>query len=204
MIELPSQAIVLVCSTVSYNFHDDLPSRIAAAGRPDVRVIDCPVYGSINGAVETTFTLVASGPQDAMTPSDLLLRSMSEKLHIIPSGAGAATKVIMINQLLVGIHVVAAAEAMAMAAKAGLNTREVYDIIANAAGSSWVFENRVPRMLDGDWTACHTLDSLLVNFVRHSTRSLSPSLSDLSFLLLGNYHFNSACYSIPPSHSLYC
>jgi 3-hydroxyisobutyrate dehydrogenase-like beta-hydroxyacid dehydrogenase len=58
----------------------------------------------------------------------------------------------MINQLLAGVHIGAAAEAMAFGAKLGLDTQHLYEIIKNAAGGSWMFENRVPAMLKADWT----------------------------------------------------
>jgi 3-hydroxyisobutyrate dehydrogenase-like beta-hydroxyacid dehydrogenase len=76
----------------------------------------------------------------------------SHNLYAIAGGAGAASSVKLINQLLAGVHIVAAAEAMAFGAKLGLNTRALYETIKNAAGGSWMFENRVPAMLDGDWT----------------------------------------------------
>ncbi len=58
----------------------------------------------------------------------------------------------LINQLLAGIHITAAAEAMAFGAKLGLDTKLLYEIIKTAAGGSWMFENRAPAMLDADWT----------------------------------------------------
>jgi len=75
-----------------------------------------------------------------------------KNLYYIAGGVGAASSVKLINQLLAGVHIVAAAEAMAFGAKLGLNTTELYEIIKNAAGGSWMFENRVPAMLNGDWT----------------------------------------------------
>merc|ERR1712194_97689 len=58
----------------------------------------------------------------------------------------------MVNQLLAGSHIAVAAEAMALSAKAGLNTRQVFEVITSAAGNSFMFENRVPHMLDDDDT----------------------------------------------------
>ncbi|KAK3066946.1 hypothetical protein LTS18_001392, partial [Coniosporium uncinatum] len=69
----------------------------------------------------------------------------------VQGGVGAASSVKLINQLLAGVHIAAAAEAMAFGAKLGLDTRFLYEIIKTAAGNSWMFENRVPAMLDGDW-----------------------------------------------------
>jgi 3-hydroxyisobutyrate dehydrogenase len=58
----------------------------------------------------------------------------------------------MINQLLAGVHIAAAAEAVTFAAKQGLDLETVYEVITGSAGNSWMFENRVPHILDGDYT----------------------------------------------------
>ena len=58
----------------------------------------------------------------------------------------------MINQLLAGVHIAAASEAITFAAKQGLDIRKVYEVITASAGNSWMFENRVPHVLDGDYT----------------------------------------------------
>jgi putative dehydrogenase len=65
-------------------------------------------------------------------------------------GTGAAFK--MINQLLAGAHIAVACEAITFAAKQGLDIRKVYEVITGSAGNSWMFENRVPHVLDGDYT----------------------------------------------------
>ncbi|KAJ0338383.1 hypothetical protein COL154_007830 [Colletotrichum chrysophilum] len=155
---LPEHATVLLCSTVPPTYHEALPDRIAKKGRSDVLVVDGPVSGGTKRAAEGTLTIFAAGTSVALQRADKILRDMSEKLYIIPGGPGAGSKVKMVNQLLVGTHIAAASEAMGLAAKAGLNTREVYNIITNAAGNSWAFENRVPHMLDGDWTPLSALN----------------------------------------------
>ena len=68
------------------------------------------------------------------------------------SGVGAASSVKLVNQLLAGVHIAAAAEAMALAARLGLDTRLVFEVVKSSSATSWMFENRVPQMLDGDWT----------------------------------------------------
>ncbi|KAK2055340.1 hypothetical protein LY76DRAFT_596144 [Colletotrichum caudatum] len=154
---LPENATVLICSTVPPKYHELLSPRIAATGRSDVLVVDSPVSGGTKRAAEGTLSIFASGAPVALRRADQVLRDMSEKLYVIPGGPGAGSKIKMVNQLLVGTHIAAASEAMGLAAKAGLNTREVYNIITNAAGNSWAFENRVPHMLDGDWTPLSAL-----------------------------------------------
>jgi 3-hydroxyisobutyrate dehydrogenase len=71
---------------------------------------------------------------------------------------GIGTSVKMINQLLAGVHIAAAAEAMALAARAGLDPQVVFEVISNSAGASWMFTNRVPHMLTGDYTPQSALD----------------------------------------------
>ncbi|KAJ4178539.1 hypothetical protein NW755_013153 [Fusarium falciforme] len=155
---LPTGAIILICSTIPPTFYDSITTRLSEAGRPDVLLVDCPVSGGTKRAAEGTLTIFASGSPESLKRSDQLLQSMSETLCTIEGGIGAASKIKMVNQLLVGIHIAVAAEAMGLAAKAGLNTREVYKIITTAAGNSWAFENRVPHMLDGDWNPLSALD----------------------------------------------
>ena len=72
------------------------------------------------------------------------------------AGAGAAFK--MINQLLAGVHIAAACEAMAFAARQGLDLRRVYEVITASAGNSWMFENRVPHVLDADYAPRSAVD----------------------------------------------
>ena len=62
---------------------------------------------------------------------------------------GAAFK--MVNQLLAGAHIAVACEAITFAAKQGLDIRKVYEVITASAGNSWMFENRMPHVLDNDY-----------------------------------------------------
>jgi 3-hydroxyisobutyrate dehydrogenase len=64
----------------------------------------------------------------------------------------------MVNQLLAGVHIAAAGEAMAFAARHGLDLRKVYDVIVASAGNSWMFENRVPHLLEGDYAPRSSVD----------------------------------------------
>lgn len=80
-----------------------------------------------------------------------------DNLCHVQGGVGAASSVKLINQHLAGIHIASAAEAMAFSARLGLDTRSVFETLKNAAAWSWMFENRVPQMLDADWTAHSSL-----------------------------------------------
>ncbi|KAL3447234.1 NAD binding domain of 6-phosphogluconate dehydrogenase-domain-containing protein [Aspergillus insuetus] len=156
--ELPRDATIVLCSTVPPTYYNTLPARIASIGRPDVAVVDAPVSGGTLRAANGTLTIFAAGSSAALARVKALLHDMSERLYIISGDLGAASKVKMINQLLVGTHIAAASEAIALATKAGLDTREVFDIIQCTSGSSWAWTNRVPHMLEEDWTPLSALN----------------------------------------------
>jgi hypothetical protein len=73
---------------------------------------------------------------------------MGKEVHIILGGSGMGSTVKMVHQLLAGVHIVVAAEALALAAKAGLDVNQMYDIVKGAAGASWMFCDRGQRMID--------------------------------------------------------
>ena len=83
---------------------------------------------------------------------------MGGRVYHVGDAAGAGSTVKMINQLLVGVHVVAAAEAMALATKAGADPQTVYDVITHGGGNSVVFESRVPYMLTEDYAPRGVVD----------------------------------------------
>ncbi|KAL5333633.1 NAD-binding of NADP-dependent 3-hydroxyisobutyrate dehydrogenase-domain-containing protein [Aspergillus crustosus] len=155
---LPKNGTIVLCSTVPPSYYTTLPSRIASLGRPDVEVVDAPVSGGTLRAANGTLSIFAASSPEGLTRATSLLDDMSGQLYIISGGLGAASKIKMINQLLVGTNIAAASEAIALATKAGLNTREVFDIIQRTSGSSWAWGNRVPHMLEEDWTPLSALN----------------------------------------------
>jgi len=155
---LPPNATLVMCSTVPSAYLKEIQARLELNERNNIFLIDSPVSGGTVRAANGTLTIMTSGNEIALKRGNPLLSALSEKLYTIPGGVGAASNVKMVNQLLAGIHIAAAAEAMGLAAKMALNTRQVYEVIVNAAGNSWMFENRVPHMLENDWTPRSALD----------------------------------------------
>lgn len=172
-----------MCSTVPSAYLKEVQSALDLHNRKDIFLVDSPVSGGTVRAANGTLTIMTSASEVALDKSKKLLSALSEKLYVIPGGIGAASNVKMVNQLLAGIHIAAAAEAMGLAATMGLNTRQVYDIIVNAAGNSWMFENRVPHMLENDWTPRSALDIFVKDMACCST-PYDPALK--SNLFAGN------------------
>lgn len=156
--ELPKNATVILSSTVPAAFLKTVQLKLDELNRADIFLLDCPVSGGTIRAADGKLTILVAGTETAVKNGHAVLSALSENLYIIPGGVGQASNVKMINQLLAGVHIAAAAEAMGLAAKMGLNTRQVYEIIVNAAGNSWMFENRVPHMLENDLTPYSALN----------------------------------------------
>ncbi|CAK9166227.1 unnamed protein product [Ilex paraguariensis] len=124
----------------------------------NLKLVDAPVSGGVKRASMGTLTIMASGTDEALKHTGSVLSELSEKLYIIKGGCGAGSCVKMVNQLLAGVHIASAAEAMAFGARLGLNTRLLFDVITNSGGTSWMFENRAPHMVDNDYTPLSALD----------------------------------------------
>src|SRR6266403_357485 len=97
-------------------------------------------------------TILDSGSPVAFERARPALDAMAAKLYELGDAAGEGDAFKMINQLLAGVHIAAASEAITFAARQGLDIRKVYEVITASAGNSWMFENRVPHVLDGDYT----------------------------------------------------
>ncbi len=146
---LAKGSVVIASSTVAPEFAVDLGKRLDAKG---LQLIDAPVSGGAARAAKGELSIMGSGSRGAFKKADAVLKAIAIKVYELGADAGTGSKVKMINQLLAGVHIAAAAEAMALAIRAGADPRTVYEVISNSAGSSWMFQNRVPHILDGDYT----------------------------------------------------
>ncbi|CAI9786896.1 unnamed protein product [Fraxinus pennsylvanica] len=154
---LPNGASIILSSTVSPAFISQLERRLQNE-KKNLKLVDAPVSGGVKRAADGTLTIMASGTDEALEHGGSVLSALSEKLYVIKGGCGAGSGVKMINQLLAGVHIASAAEAMAFGARLGLHTRLLFDVITHSAGTSWMFENRAPHMVDNDYTPLSALD----------------------------------------------
>ena len=113
--------------------------------------LDAPTSGGPARAAEGAVTLLASGREDAMQRAEPIFEAFASKVYRLGDQPGAGSAFKMINQLLAGVHIAAACEAIAFARKLGLDLPKVYEVITASAGNSWMFENRVPHILDNDY-----------------------------------------------------
>lgn len=141
--------VVLCCTTVAPEAARTLGARIESAG---LLMLDAPVSGGQVAARGGSMTVMASGPDAAFARAQPVLDAISGKLWRLGTEIGAGSTVKMVNQLLAGVHIATAAEAMALGIRAGADPQTLFDVISTSAGSSWMFQNRVPHILAGDDT----------------------------------------------------
>jgi L-threonate 2-dehydrogenase len=145
---MAKDAVFVSSATMDPDIARRLAKQLEASGR---HYLDAPISGGAARAAEGALTILASGSGAAFDAARPALDAMAATLYELgpEPGTGAAFK--MINQLLAGVHIAAASEAIAFAAKQGLDIRKVYEVITASAGNSWMFENRMPHVLDGDY-----------------------------------------------------
>jgi putative dehydrogenase len=146
---LRKDGLVMQCATVPPAFAKSLGERLAESGHT---LLDAPMSGGRLRAESGELTFMASGSARAFAAAESILAATSAKVFRLGDQPGLGSLVKTVNQLLAGVHIATAAEAMALAAKAGADTRAVYEVISASAGNSWMFGNRVPHMLDDDYS----------------------------------------------------
>ena len=141
--------LVMQCATVPPAFAKALGERLSASGHV---LLDAPMSGGRARAESGELTFMSSGSAGAYAAAESILSATSAKVFRLGEAPGIGSLVKTVNQLLAGVHIATAAEAMALAAKAGADTRAVFEVISASAGNSWMFGNRVPHMLDDDYS----------------------------------------------------
>ena len=123
-----------------------LAEKLAAVG---ISALDAPVSGGDVGAKNGTLTIMVGGPQEAFDRTVPLFQSMGKAYVLVgDSGAGQIAKVC--NQIIVGAQMVALAEALITAQKAGVDPSRVVDAIKGGAAQMWTLDVKPPRLFAGN------------------------------------------------------
>jgi 3-hydroxyisobutyrate dehydrogenase len=148
-------SVFVMCSTVDPNWSIALEARLAELG---ILYIDAPISGGAAKAASGEMTMMTAGTPEAYAKAGALLDAMAAKVYRLGDRAGAGSKVKVINQLLAGVHIAAAAEAMALGLREGVDPAALYEVITHSAGNSWMFENRMAHVLAGDYAPLSAVD----------------------------------------------
>ena len=148
-------SLFVMCSTVDPNWSVALEARLAERG---LLYLDAPISGGAAKAASGQMTMMTAGTPAAYVKAGGALDAMAAKVYRLGDRAGNGSKVKIINQLLAGVHIAAAAEAMALGLREGVDADALYQVITNSAGNSWMFENRMAHVLAGDYTPLSAVD----------------------------------------------
>ncbi|MDI1272525.1 L-threonate dehydrogenase [Polaromonas sp.] len=148
-------SVFVMCSTVDANWSMALEKRLNDLG---LLYIDAPISGGAAKAASGEMTMMTSGAPAAYEKAEALLNAMAARVYKLGDAAGAGSKVKIINQLLAGVHIAAAAEAMALGLREGVDPAALYEVITHSAGNSWMFENRMAHVLAADYTPLSAVD----------------------------------------------
>ena len=146
---------VMVSSTIAAQDARRFGEALAARG---LLMLDAPVSGGAAKAAAGEMTVMAAGDDAAFAKLQPVLDAVAGKVYRCGKDIGQGATVKIIHQLLAGVHIAAGAEAMALAAKAGIPLDLMYDVVTHAAGNSWMFENRMKHVVDGDYTPLSMVD----------------------------------------------
>lgn len=148
-------AVVVSSATMPPEAAKTLSAKAEAAG---LLYLDAPVSGGTRAAAEGAMVVMASGPDAAFDKAAPLFEAVARKVWRLGTAPGAGSTVKLLNQLLAGVHLAAAAEALALGIRAGVEPALLYEVIASAAGNSWMWGDRVPHILAGDDTPRSAVD----------------------------------------------
>lgn len=136
---------VIDMSTISPPATEDVASALEELG---VSMLDAPVSGGEEGAIEGTLSIMVGGDESILDDQRDILEVMGETItYCGDNGMGQVTKAC--NQMIVSVTLQAISEALVFAQKAGADLEAVVDAVSGGAASCWALDNRAPQMIRG-------------------------------------------------------
>jgi 3-hydroxyisobutyrate dehydrogenase/putative dehydrogenase len=165
-------AVLLVTATVGPAAVERWAARLAER---QVQVVDAPVSGGVARAARGDLLIMVGGPRDAVRRVQPLLDAMAGSAPAVGSAPGDGQKVKLVNQLLCGVHIAVAAEALAFAEAMGLDPAATWEVVRGGAAASFMLDDRGPRMVHGAQEVSSALDIFVkdLGLVLEAARGLS-------------------------------
>lgn len=176
---MKSGGVIIACATISPAEAKHFAARVEEAG---LHYVDGPISGGSKKAEAGQLTFMASGSPAAFAAARSALDAMAGTVYELGDQPGIGSSFKIVNQLLAGVHIAAACEAITFAKSMDLDISRVFDVITKSAGNSWMFENRIPHVLEGDYTphsavAIFTKDLGIVSDIGRQTKFPLPIAS---------------------------
>jgi 3-hydroxyisobutyrate dehydrogenase len=152
---LPDGAVVALMSTCPPGAVAELAARVEGCGR---QFVDAPVSGGVAGARRAALTIMAAATPENLGRVRPALEAMGDKIFHVGERPGQGAAVKAVNQLLCGVHIAAAAEALSLASSMGVDPAVALEILGGSAAASWMLNDRGPRMLESDPDVTSAID----------------------------------------------
>lgn len=147
---LTPQTTVLIMSTVGV---EPVQQAAAALAPYTSHVVDAPVSGGAARAAKGDLLIMVGGPDEDVATVRPLLDAMAREYPLVGSRVGDGQKLKIVNQLLCGVHIAAAGEALALADSMGLDVEQCHRVLNGGAAHSFMFQDRGGRMVAEDYEA---------------------------------------------------
>jgi 3-hydroxyisobutyrate dehydrogenase/putative dehydrogenase len=145
---LADGAVVVIMATVGPEVLAEVAARL---GRSGVTVVDAPVSGGVQRAAAGDLLIMVSGADDAVGQARPLLDALARSAPLVGPVPGDGQRMKLVNQLLCGVHIAAAAEALAFAETLGLDPAGCWQVLRDGAAASFMFADRGARMVSGEF-----------------------------------------------------
>jgi putative dehydrogenase len=139
--------MVVLMTTCPPSAVEKMAERVLACGR---RFLDAPVSGGVVGATAATLTIMAAGAEEVFNTAKPVLEAFGRRIFYVGKRPGQGAMAKTVNQLLCGVHLAVAAEALSLASKAGVELKAMLEIVTGSSAASWMLKDRGPRMLEAD------------------------------------------------------
>jgi 3-hydroxyisobutyrate dehydrogenase/putative dehydrogenase len=141
---LRAGAVVIVTATVG---PDAIAGWVPRLASRDVELVDAPVSGGVARAESGDLLIMVSGAPEPVERVRDLLAVLARDAPVVGATPGDGQRVKLVNQLLCGVHIAAAAEALAFAEGLGLDPAACWEVIRHGAAASFMLDDRGQRML---------------------------------------------------------
>ena len=148
-------AAILLTSTIGIAAVQQVGERLAQIG---LELVDAPVSGGPVRAGKGDLLMTAGATDAAWALTQPVMAALASTLVRIGNAPGDGQKMKTVNQLLCGVHIAVAAEALSLAQKAGIDGALLFEIMGGSAASSWMLRDRGPRMLDDEPPVASAVD----------------------------------------------
>lgn len=141
-------ATVMLCPTIAPADTERFATRLASSG---IDTIDAPMSGGPARARDGSMSLMVACADPVYEANRALLETLGRRLFRIGTRLGDGARTKLVNNLLAGINLAGAAEAMALAERLGLDLSRTLDVIEQSSGQSWIGSDRMRRAIAGDY-----------------------------------------------------